>query len=150
MKALNGHVSADFPGRSPDQLFRLAADIERYPDFIPWCKSTRVLCVDGAEQVVDNHFGIGPIDMHFLSRAVARAPDRLDIAAVDGPFTSFRLIWHFAAQESGCRVEAEYSLAFRSPMLQGLARLAIREVERRVMARFAQRAAEVYGAVQAG
>ncbi|MEC8851420.1 MAG: SRPBCC family protein, partial [Pseudomonadota bacterium] len=27
---------------SPDQLFDLVADIERYPDFLPWCVGARI------------------------------------------------------------------------------------------------------------
>jgi len=150
MKPLTGRFAADFPNWSHEQMFRLAADIERYPDFIPWCKSARVLSEDGTERVVDNHFGIGLAEMRFLSRAVTLAPDSLDIAAIDGPFESFRLIWRFAPAETGCRIEADYQVAFRSPMLQGLASLAIHEVERRVLRRFEERAAEVYGGIQPG
>jgi coenzyme Q-binding protein COQ10 len=150
MTPLTGRFAADFPRWSPDQLFRLAADIERYPDFIPWCKSARVLSEDGTERMVDNHFGIGPLDMHFLSRTVTRAPDSLDIAAADGPFQDFRLIWRFLPAATGCRVEADYQIAFRSPMLHGLAGIAIHEVERRVLKRFEERAAEVYGGGQPG
>lgn len=148
MKPLSGRFAADFPRWSPGQMFRLAADIERYPAFIPWCKSARVLSEDGVERVVDNHFGIGPVDMRFLSRAVTRAPDSLDIIAADGPFENFRLIWRFTAATTGCRVEADYEIAFRSPMLHGLAGIVIHEVERRVLRRFEERAAEVYGGGQ--
>ena len=26
----------------PDQLFELVADIERYPEFLPWCRAARI------------------------------------------------------------------------------------------------------------
>lgn len=150
MTALAGCFAADFPRWSCDQMFRLAADIERYPEFIPWCKSARVLSEDGGERVVDNHFGAGPVDMHFLTRSVAAQPHRLDIVASDGPFRSFRLIWTFTPAPGtgdGCRIEAEYELSLRSPILQGLARLMIGEVERRLLRNFEQRAAALYGSV---
>lgn len=150
MTPLAGRLVAEFPGRTPDELFRLAADIEGYPAFIPWCRSARVLREDGDERLVDNHFALGPAEMHFLSRAVARRPERLDIAAADGPFRSFRLIWQFQPIPGGCRVAAEYRVVFRSPLLQGLARLAVHEIERRVLKHFRARAAEVYGGAPAG
>lgn len=142
--ALTGRFTADFPW-SCAQLFALADDIERYPEFISWCKSARVLSEDGSGRVVDNHFGAGPVDLHFASRAVADPPHRLDITAADGPFRRFRLTWTFTREGAGCRVAAEYEVAFRSPMTQALAHFAIAEVERRVMRKFAERAEAVYG-----
>ena len=32
---------------TPDQLFDLVADIERYPEFLPWCVAARVRRRDG-------------------------------------------------------------------------------------------------------
>ena len=32
---------------SPDQLFDLVADVERYPEFLPWCVAARIRRRDG-------------------------------------------------------------------------------------------------------
>ncbi|HSV29863.1 MAG TPA: type II toxin-antitoxin system RatA family toxin [Candidatus Omnitrophota bacterium] len=143
--ALSGGFSADFPRFTREQLFAIATDVERYPAFIPWCKSARVLMDDGGLREVDNHYGAGPADLAFRSRAVATPPDRLEITSTDGPFRRFSLTWTFTDLEQGCRVRADYVVDFRSGLLQGLARLTIREVERRVLKRFRDRAAELYG-----
>lgn len=144
--ALAGGFSVEFPRWTCEQLFAIAFDIESYPRFIPWCKSARVLSEDGPLREVENHFGAGPADLAFRTRAVATPAQRLEIASQDGPFRRFSLIWSFTPLESGgCRVRAEYLVDFRSGMLQGLAHLTIREVERRIVRKFRDRAAEVYG-----
>lgn len=145
--ALSGAFSADFPRYRADQLFAIADDIERYPQFIPWCRSARVLSQDGAVREVENHFGAGPADISFSSRAVTSPPEQLEITAEGGPFRRFSLTWTFTPLEAGgCRVKAHYVVDFRSGLLQGLAALTIREVEHRVLRRFRDRAAEIYGA----
>lgn len=145
MTAITGAVAADYPRYSCDELFALATDIEQYPRFLPWCKSARVVHADGDVREVDNHFGAGPADLAFRSRAIAMPPTRLEIASIDGPFRRFTLVWSFTPRaEGGCRVRAEYVVDFRSGMLQGLARLGIHRVERSVMRRFRDHARIVY------
>lgn len=146
MSAVAGSVAAEFPAYGAAQMFALAADIERYPQFIPWCRRARVLSRDGGVWLVDNHFGAGPLDAGFHTRAVAQAPHRLEITTDEAPFRHFRLEWRFEdLPGGGCRVEARYALALRSPLLHGLARLAMPEASRKIIRRFHHRADELYG-----
>lgn len=146
MSAITGTIAADYPRHSCDELFALASDIEHYPRFLPWCKSARVIRTgEGGIREVDNHFGAGPADLAFRSRAIATPPERLEISSADGPFHRFTLVWSFTPRaEGGCRVRAEYLVEFRSGMLQALARLAVHQVERSVLRRFRDRAQAVY------
>jgi len=144
--ALAGRMRADFPGLSTAQLFSVAADIESYPAFIPWCRSARI--VERGEDVwrVENHFGAGPVDVSFTTLARPSGPDLLEITSTDGPFRDFRLTWRFSDLEGGggARAEASYRLSLKSPLLQGLAALSMGEVERRVEHNFRARAKAVY------
>ena len=145
MGPATGRFTADFPAYAPAQMFALAADIERYPEFIPWCRQARVLSRDGGALEVENHFGAGPIDAAFRTRAFAEPPHTLTITTADAPFRRFELAWRFEQWGAGCRVVAEYALELRSPVVQVLARLALPEAERKVVRRFRERAAEIYG-----
>jgi coenzyme Q-binding protein COQ10 len=143
---LAGRFRTDFPHLDCDRLFALAADIESYPGFIPWCRRARILERDGCCWLVENHFGAGPVDVRFHTTARPRPPEELEITASDGPFRSFRLLWRFLPLPGGgCRVEAGYRMSLRSPLLQGLAMLSMHEVERRVIRNFHDRARSVYG-----
>ncbi|MGE4280155.1 MAG: type II toxin-antitoxin system RatA family toxin [Magnetospirillum sp.] len=138
---LSGRFAVDFPGLAADDLFAIASDIESYPSFIPWCRSARVLETDGNVRQVENHFGAGPMDMRFVTRAQADPPQTLAITSEDGPFRSFRLDWTFREGH----VEARYHISLRSPLLQGLAAFAMPEVERRIVSQFRQRVADLHG-----
>jgi coenzyme Q-binding protein COQ10 len=146
MRPLAGGFAVDFPDLDAVRLFRLAVDVEDYPHFIPWCLAARVRRRDGNRLDVENHFGAGPVDIRFRSRAEAHEPDLLVITSTDGPFRHFRLEWRFEPMPAGgCRVIAAYHMDLRSPLLHGLARVAMPEMERRVASRFRQRALQVYG-----
>lgn len=139
---LNGRFTVDFPRLSARQLFDIAADIESYPIFIPWCRSATVVATDGDTQVVENHFGAGPVDLRFTTTAQAEPPHHLTITSDDGPFRAFALEWRFADGQ----VRAEYRITLRSPLLQGLASFAMPEVERRIITQFRHRAAALHKA----
>lgn len=145
MLPVTGRVTAEFPHYSAEQMFALAVDIESYPHFIPWCRRARVLSRDGDVLEVDNHFGAGPLDAGFRTRATATPPHRLEITADQAPFRTFRLVWTFEPLPGGgCRVGAEYDLSLRSPLLHGLARMAMPEASRKIILRFQERAAALY------
>jgi coenzyme Q-binding protein COQ10 len=146
LTVLAGGFAMDFPALNADQLFQLAVEVEDYPQFIPGCIAARVRRRDGNRLVVDNHFGAGPIEMRFCSEAEADRPHRLVITSADQPFRSFRLEWSFdEAPAGGCRVTAFYEMELNSPLLNGLARFAMPELERRVANRFRERARKVFG-----
>ncbi len=75
----------------PEQLFDLAADVERYPNFLPWwvaaCIRERDRDVYYTDQVVG--FGIGRAS--FSSKTVLRRPERIDVTSTDRPFRHFNL-----------------------------------------------------------
>jgi coenzyme Q-binding protein COQ10 len=146
MTAITGGWSADFPRHAPEQLFHLAADIEAYPRFIPWCLAARVRRRGDTTLDVDNRFGAGPLQVGFRSQAEFVVPSRLDITSSDGPFRRFHLCWRFTPRGGGgCRVSVEYEMELHSGLLNTLARLSQHEAERRVARRFGERAREVYG-----
>lgn len=136
----------DFDRRTPDELFAIAADIESYPSFVPWCIATRIRERQPAHWLVDNLFGRGPIRIHFATRADFAPPERLDIESSDRPFEHFRLEWRFTPrQPAGTRAEVGFDMAFRSELARILARISLHEAERRIVAAFRGRAERLYG-----
>ena len=146
MTAVNGGWRVDFPHHGPEQLFAVAADVEAYPRFLPWCRLTRIRKRDANRLEVENLFGIGPMQLRFRSQAQLDPPHGLDITAQDGPFRQFHLSWRFIPlDQGGCRVVAEYRMELRSPLLHSLTRLTLPDMERRVVQRFKERVRTVTG-----
>ena len=66
-------VSAVLP-YTREQLFDLAADVERYPDYLPWWAAARVRKRDGNVYCTDQVIRFGPLRQRFGSRTVLRRP----------------------------------------------------------------------------
>lgn len=80
---------------TPAQMFALVADIERYPDFVPWVASAQVLERSG--QLVVARLEMDRAGMHetFTTRNVLDEPFRMDLTLVDGPFEMLEGRWTF-------------------------------------------------------
>lgn len=145
--SFTGGWSMVFPHRAPEELWTVAADVEAYPRFVPWCREARILRrLDGQRLKVDNVYGTGPVRFRFRTIAELDPPRGLVIRSNDGPFRAFRLAWRFQSlPEGGCEAAAAFEARLHSNLLQSLMRLSWREAERRIIDAFRRRVVELYG-----
>jgi coenzyme Q-binding protein COQ10 len=102
-----------------EQVFDLAADIERYPEFMKWWISARIQKRESNICYVEQVLGLGPIRLQFASTAVLYRPERIDVTSTDLPFRHFSLSWLVATLPSaGCRISIAAELELRSGFLQ--------------------------------
>jgi coenzyme Q-binding protein COQ10 len=106
---------------SPEQLFDLAAHVERYPEFLHGWISARVRKREAEFYDTDQVLGIGPIRADFQSRTVLLRPERIDVTSNEPPFRKFKLCWLFDSRPGGrCQVTLITELEFRSYLLERL------------------------------
>ena len=104
---------------SREQVFDIAADIERYPDFLRWWITAQIRKRESNICYVDQVLGLGPVRVQFSSTAVLHRPERIDVTSSDPPFRRFSLSWLVEAGPSaGCRVSIVADLELRSRFLQ--------------------------------
>ena len=128
-----------------EQLFDLVVDIERYPEFLPWCVGARIRERNGDEILGDLLIGYKMIRERFTSRVVLHRPGRIDVTYSDGPFKYLHNHWLFVPQPSGCLIDFYVDFEFRSKMLQSLIGLFFSEAVRRMVSAFETRAHQLYG-----
>jgi len=103
----------------PEQLFDLAADVERYPEFLRWWAAARIRKREGHIYYTDQVLGLGPIRVRFGSKTVLHRPERIDVTSDELPFRRFSLSWLFEPQpRAGCRVSLVAEMELRSGLLQ--------------------------------
>ena len=128
------------------QLFELAADVERYPEFLPWWIAARVPRREGNVYHTDQVIGFGVFRVRFSSVTTLRPPHRIEVRATDGPFRRFDLVWRFdPAPERLCRVALAVDLAFRSRLIEMTFAAALATELDRLMGAFERRARYLYG-----
>lgn len=132
---------------SPEQLFGLVADIERYPEFLPWCVGSRIRSRRENVVVADLIIGFKGIRESFTSEVTLNRPAmRIDVAYRNGPFKYLNNHWIFNAQpDGGCEIDFFVDFEFRSRLLQRIIGLLFNEAVRRMVSAFETRAEQLYG-----
>jgi coenzyme Q-binding protein COQ10 len=141
----------------PEQIFDLVADVESYPQFLPWCIACRIRRHLGPKQfVADLMIGFKVFREKFTSEVTLHRPVRIDVAYRNGPFRYLNNHWNFRDDGSGrCIIDFYIDFEFRSKTLQTLIGKLFNEAVQRMVNAFEKRAGQLYGegksdATQAG
>jgi coenzyme Q-binding protein COQ10 len=131
---------------TPEQMYDLVADIEKYPEFLPWCLAARIRKREGNVVYADLIIGFKMIRERFTSRVTLSPPDRIDVSYTEGPFSYLNNHWIFIPTENGgCLIDFYVDFEFRSKMLQKIIGVLFNEAVRRMVAAFETRARDLYG-----
>lgn len=133
-----------------DQLFDLVADVDRYPDFLPWCIGARVKTRTETRLIADLVIGFKMVRERFTSEvSLDRAAGRIDTRMLSGPFTQLENHWTFencgTADAPACRLRFRVAFAFRSKLLQKLIGPVFGEAQKKLVGAFEDRARVLYG-----
>lgn len=139
------HSETRFLPYTPEQMFDLVADIERYPEFLPWCVGMRVRERRDDVILADLMVGFKMIREKFTSKVTLQRPSRIDVVYIDGPFKHMENHWLFKPHDGGCMVEFFIDFEFRSRMLRLVMEPLFHEAVRRMVGAFEARAARLYG-----
>ena len=144
------HVHRDL-AYAPEQLFKLVADVERYPDFVPWWAAARIRRRDGTgTYFTDQVIRMGPLTQRFTSRTDLEPPDHIHVSSTEKPFDRLVIDWRFAPSQSGCFVDLTLEFRFKSATLARMMGLVSGEAAHTLMKAFEHRAHLLYGTPQLG
>ncbi len=131
---------------SAQQMFDIVNDVRAYPDFLPWCASTELLCEDEQGMEATLHLAKAGLKYSFTTRNRLSRPDRIEIELVEGPFSRLTGVWTFEALNSeACKVSLDLVFEF-SGKLTGMAMSKVfNQVATTLVDAFVQRAERVYG-----
>jgi ribosome-associated toxin RatA of RatAB toxin-antitoxin module len=113
---------------TPQRMFELINEVERYPEFVPGCAAAQVLSRTPSEIQARLTVGRGPLRTSFTTRNHLTPDREVRMDLVEGPFRSLQGLWTLAPvtqpgseEVVGCRV----SLALDFEPRSGLAGLAM-------------------------
>ncbi len=131
---------------TPEQMFDLVADVERYPEFLPWCVAARIRERDGDTLVADLVIGFKVFRERFTTRDVFDRPRRIDVSYSEGPFKYLNNHWVFEPHgEGGCLIDFYIDFEFRSRLMQRMMGVLFNEAVRIMVSSFEKRARALYG-----
>lgn len=135
---------------SAAQMFALVADIERYPEFLPWVLALRVKSRAGDVATADMVVGFKMVRESFTSRVTMARPGRIVVDYLSGPLKYLKNDWTFRDVEGGCEIDFLVDFEFQNRMFERLAGMFFGEALRRMVGAFEARADALYGAGVSG
>lgn len=131
---------------TPEQLFELVAQIDHYPEFLPWCVAARIRSRDGNTLVADLVIGFKMVRERYTSRVTLDRPRRIDVTYLEGPLKHMTNHWVFTPHPSGgTEIDFFVDFEFHSRVLQALIGALFHEALRRLVGAFEARARQLYG-----
>jgi len=132
---------------SPEQLFDLVANVERYPEFIPWMIATRVRRRTDRFILTDLTIGTGFFQKQFSTEATLDRPHLITISSRDPMFRRFEQKWTFKQMaEVGTDIEYRVEFELRSFVLQTLLDVTFADRAAAIVTAYTRRARRLYGA----
>jgi len=134
---------------SADVMYRIVADVERYPEFLPWVIALRVLSREENALTAEMAVGYGPFRERYTSKvSLDPAARRIDVVAIKGPFRKLENHWRFTPEgplngKKCCRIDFSIAFEFRNPLMQAAARKAFEAVLLKMTDAFVARAAQL-------
>ena len=130
---MSSHTETRLLPYSADLMFGIVADVERYPEFLPWCTGLRILsrAKDGERDILIAEMLVGyrGLRERYTSRVTLDPATRtIDVVQTDGPFRVLANHWRFVPKENGSEVTFRIDFEFKSRLLNMVAGQAFEHV----------------------
>jgi coenzyme Q-binding protein COQ10 len=126
-------------------MYGIVSDVERYPEFVPWCAGLRVesrtKTASGEELIAETIVGFRNFRERYTSRVTLDpAACKVDVVQTRGVFRQLENHWRFVPDGDGCRVEFSILFEFKSKVLALIAEAALSRVMTKMTQAFEARA----------
>lgn len=131
---------------TPAEMYDLVADIEAYPEFLPWCSGARVedKSEDDVTATIDIHKA--GVEKSFTTHNRHQVKKMIEMRLVEGPFQRLDGYWRFdPLGDSACKVSLDLEFEFASRMLSMVVGPIFNQIANTLVDSFHRRAVDVYG-----
>ena len=134
---------------SPEEMYALVTDVDKYPEFLPWCDRAAVLNRDEGGVTAEVGIAFGGIHQSFTTRNTHTAPKQVGMALIRGPFSQLDGQWSFSPVGDGsqraCKVALSLRYGFENAILARLVGPVFDKIAATLVDAFVKRAQQVYG-----
>ena len=131
---------------SAAEMYALVEDIEAYPRFLPWCRSTQVLSRNEDEVRATIEMVKGGVHKSFTTCNRMQNHKMIDIRLLEGPFKRLEGYWRFEPlRADASKVSLDMEFEFASPLLRVAVEPVFKQIAYSLVDAFCKRAVELYG-----
>ncbi|MFT5703402.1 MAG: coenzyme Q-binding protein COQ10 [Rickettsiales bacterium] len=134
---------------SAKQMFDLVMDIEKYPEFLPWCLAAKIT-KENSENSLEAGLVINFKGFTQKYSSNVRTSTTIDgellisVAAIDGPFRNLVNAWEFKDIKDGCEVKFFIDFEFKSMILGKMIGMIFEKATNKMIDAFEKRAIKIY------
>ncbi len=131
---------------TPIAMYRLVDDIERYPEFLPWCTGAELIERTEYQAIARLELSKGGVSKHFTTKNTLDPGRSVKMDLVDGPFRSLDGRWEFLEIGSqGCEIRLQVEFEFTSFLVELAFGQFFEQTCNSLVDAFTERAKAVYG-----
>lgn len=132
---------------SPAEMYALINDINAYPEFLPWCRSSQILTQ--TDDVIEASVEIakGSLNKTFATRNLLQKNKMIEMKLLEGPFKHLEGYWRFKPLKdpSACKVTLDLEFEFNSKIMALAVGPIFSKIANTLVDSFCKRAITVYG-----
>ena len=131
---------------SAGRMYALVDDIESYPLFLPWCRTSTVISRNNDEVKASIEIARGAVNKSFTTCNRLQKDKMIEMRLVEGPFRHLQGFWRFdSLSEDACKVMLDLEFEFAGKLLDMTVGPVFNQIANTLVDAFCQRAKEVYG-----
>lgn len=131
---------------SASEMYDLVNDIAAYPDFLPWCGSSKVISRTDDEVRATVELSRSGIKKSFTTLNRLQKDKMIEIRLIEGPFKHLEGFWRFEKlNDLACKVMFDIEFEFSSRILAMTVGPIFSQISSTMIDAFTKRAGEVYG-----
>jgi len=129
----------------PEQMFDLVADVESYPEFLPWCEAATIDSLQDNDMIASITIGLHNLNTVFTTRNRLDPHSSMTISLADGPFRELEGCWEFRPLgDAGSKISLDIRFEFAGALKEKLFGRVFEVVCNELIVAFVARARSLY------
>jgi len=127
-------------------LYDLVNDVARYPEFLPWCSSSKVLDATDEQMRARLEVAKGGLSQHFVTKNTLVPGHSIEMNLEEGPFNQLHGVWVFKPLgEKACKISLDLSFDYAGPIVRATLGPLFNQAANTLVDAFCQRAKQLHG-----
>jgi coenzyme Q-binding protein COQ10 len=131
------------------QLIEMVLDIEKYPEFVPWCIEGKIYDKNESEDLIsfngDLKVGKSILNETFFSQVIYyKEKDKIIVTNLDGPLKYLKNEWVFKDVNNSTQLEFFIDFELKNPILNSIMKRSFKLGLNKIANSFEERAIKLY------
>ena len=130
---------------SAGQMYALVNDVDAYAEFLPWCRSSRIVTLTGNGYIGEIEIAKAGIVQSFQTRNILTPEEQVRISLEKGPFKHLHGDWNFIPlRADASKVELILEFEFAGKIMNAAFGAVFSQIANSMVDAFCKRAGEIY------